>query len=287
MRAAIFSFSARGAELSKKVAEYLHSIGYETELQTVAKYAEQTGISPMLPDHNGACAAVFNKCQALVYVGAVGIAVRTIAPFIKSKLTDPAVISVDERGSFVIPLLAGHIGGANELSRCLAAALGATACVTTATDVNGLFAVDEWAARNRMVLCSLAAAKDFAAALVGDEKVGLYYDKEFQLTGPLPKLVVEDSSLPVGMAVTLQKHLQPFATTVRLLPKIVHLGIGCRRNTPLENIEALVLPELEKLQLDKRSVVAIASVDLKKTSRVYWHLPKNITLLLISIQPMN
>lgn len=92
----------------------------------------------MLPDHNGACAAVFNKCQALVYVGAVGIAVRTIAPFIKSKLTDPAVISVDERGSFVIPLLAGHIGGANELSRCLAAALGATACVTTATDVNGL-----------------------------------------------------------------------------------------------------------------------------------------------------
>ena len=177
MRAAIFSFSARGAELSKKVAEYLHSIGYETELQTVAKYAEQTGIAPMLPDHNGACAAVFNKCQALVYVGAVGIAVRTIAPFIKSKLTDPAVISVDERGSFVIPLLAGHIGGANELSRCLAAALGATACVTTATDVNGLFAVDEWAARNRMVLCSLAAAKDFAAALVGDENVGLYYDK--------------------------------------------------------------------------------------------------------------
>ena len=245
MRAAIFSFSARGAELSKNVAEYLHSIGYETELQTVAKYAEQTGIAPMLPDHNGACAAVFNKCQALVYVGAVGIAVRTIAPFIKSKLTDPAVISVDERGSFVIPLLAGHIGGANELSRCLAAALGATACVTTATDVNGLFAVDEWAARNRMVLCSLAAAKDFAAALVGDENVGLYYDKEFQLTGPLPKLVVEDSSLPVGMAVTLQKHLQPFKTTVRLLPKIVHLGIGCRRNTPLENIEALVLPELE------------------------------------------
>ena len=55
------------------------------------------------------------------------------------KLTDPAVISVDERGSFVIPLLAGHIGGANELSRCLAAALGATACVTTATDVKRPF----------------------------------------------------------------------------------------------------------------------------------------------------
>ena len=92
MRAAIFSFSARGAELSKKVAEYLHSIGYETELQTVAKYAEQTGIAPMLPDHNGACAAVFNKCQALVYVGDVGIAVRNIEKFIKRKIKENEVI---------------------------------------------------------------------------------------------------------------------------------------------------------------------------------------------------
>ncbi len=264
MRAAVFSFSARGARLSQDVGSYLAGIGYDTQLFTVPKYAAEAGLEPMLPDHNAACASLFDKCQVLVFVGAVGIAVRTIAPFIKSKLTDPAVLSVDERANFVIPLLAGHIGGANELARCLAACLGAAACVTTATDVNGLFAVDEWAARNHMVLCSLAAAKDFAAALVAGTQVGLYADPEFAVSGTLPKNVVQGLQAPVGMAVTLNKQLQPFAVTVRLLPQIVHLGIGCRRNTPLANIEELVLPELEALQLDRRCVVAIASVDLKK-----------------------
>jgi len=153
------------------------------------------------------------------------------------------------------------------LSRCLAAYLGATACVTTATDVNGLFAIDEWAARNHMTICSMKAAKDFAAALVDKQKVGLYADAEFTVKGSLPLNVERNDALPVGMAVTLNKELNPFDSTTRLLPRIVHLGIGCRRNTPLENIEALVLPALNKLKLDMRSIAGIASVDLKKASR--------------------
>lgn len=264
MQAAIYSFSLRGAELSKKVEQYLRSVGYEVRNLTFAKYAEAAGLEPMLPDHNAVCSVDFLRCQTLVFIGAVGIAVRTIAPYIKSKLTDPAVISMDERGTFVIPLVAGHIGGSNELARCLAANLGGTACVTTASDVNGLFAVDEWAARNNMVLCSLKAAKDFAAALVGGERVGLYVDEDIDVNSALPKQVEYSSTLPIGMAITLAKNLQPFKTTVRLLPEIIHLGIGCRRGTPMEKIEELVLYQLEQLNLDKRSVVGIASIDVKK-----------------------
>ena len=265
MEAAIYSFSLRGAKLSKRITALLKSLDYHVSNKTVAKYAEEASLEPLLPDHNVACAEDFSRCQLLVFVGAVGIAVRTIAPFIKSKLTDPAVLSIDERGNFVIPLLAGHIGGANEMSRYVAAALGAQACVTTATDVNGLFAVDEWAARNNMVLCSLKAAKDFAAALVAGEKVGLYMDAGLEVAGSLPKQVEINGSLPIGMAITLSKRLAPFRkSTLRLLPKIVHLGIGCKRNTPLERIEELVLPELERLDLDTRSIAGIASVDLKK-----------------------
>ena len=73
---------------------------------------------------------------------------RSIAPFVRDKKTDPAVLCLDERASFVIPLLSGHIGGANALAARLAGALGAAAVITTATDVNGKFAVDAWAAQN-------------------------------------------------------------------------------------------------------------------------------------------
>ena len=265
MRAAVYSFSLRGAELSKKVGELLTSIGYDVRVETLPKYAEEAKLPAMTGNHYQVTEEAFKDCQAIVYVGSVGIAVRSIVPFLKSKLVDPAVVSVDERGLFVIPLVAGHIGGSNELARVLSNHIGGQACVTTATDVNGLFAIDEWAARNRMVICSLSAAKDFAAALVHNDVVGLYSD--FSVVEPLPRqieLTTENDKYPVGMAVTLDKTAKPFEITTLLLPKIVHLGIGCRRNAPLENIEALVLPELERLKIDERCVVDIASVDLKK-----------------------
>ncbi len=271
MRAAVFSFSLRGAQLSHRVSAYLQSIGYEVTNQTVAKYAEASGLTPMLPDHKAACEQAFRTCQTIVFIGAVGIAVRTIAPHIVKKTTDPAVISMDERGMFIIPLLSGHIGGANEMARCLAGYLGetSTACVTTATDVNGLFAVDEWAARNHMTLEDLSAAKDFAAALVAGQDVGVSLDSNITLEDNLPPHMIlvsqnAESKCDVGMVVTTDIAKHPFNTTIKLLPKIVHLGIGCKRNTPIEKIEALVLPRLQELHIDWRSVADLSSVDLKK-----------------------
>lgn len=84
--------------------------------------------------------------------GHCGIAVRSIAPHVKDKLSDVPVLVADEAGQFVIPLLAGHYGGANRLAGELSRALGATAVLTTATDVNGLFAVDVFAASNRLAV---------------------------------------------------------------------------------------------------------------------------------------
>ena len=97
---------------------------------------------------------------------------RTIAPYIKNKLVDPAVLSVDEGGNFVIPLLSGHIGGANGFAKVLAKVIKATPVVTTATDVNKLFAVDEWAARNNMIINSMKAAKDFNVDLEKSWMIG-------------------------------------------------------------------------------------------------------------------
>ncbi len=93
------------------------------------------------------------QSDALIFVGAAGIAVRAIAPHCKSRPADPAVVVVERCGRFAVPRSAGHLGGANDLARAIAAVCGAVPVITTATDAHGIFAVDEWAKhQNCMVL---------------------------------------------------------------------------------------------------------------------------------------
>lgn len=188
MKAVVYSFTRRGAMLSINIGEALQKFDFEVRCLTMSKFAEEKIFLEAMDDHNKACEYAFKECQLIVFVGAVGIAVRTIAPYIKNKLVDPAVLSVDEGGNFVIPLLSGHIGGANGFAKVLAKVIKATPVVTTATDVNKLFAVDEWAARNNMIINSMKAAKDFAAALVDGQEVGLFTD--YPIISALPRQIV-------------------------------------------------------------------------------------------------
>ena len=125
---------------------------------------------------------------------------RSIAPFVRDKKTDPAVLCLDERASFVIPLLSGHIGGANALAARLAGALGAKAVITTATDVNGKFAVDAWAAQNGCAIEDFALAKRFAAEILEHD---LPLCSEFPVCPPLPGGVVAAAEGPFSAEVRL------------------------------------------------------------------------------------
>ena len=248
MKAVVYSFTRRGAMLSINIGEALQKFDFEVRCLTMPKFAEEKIFLEAMDDHNKACEYAFKECQLIVFVGAVGIAVRTIAPYIKNKLVDPAVLSVDEGGNFVIPLLSGHIGGANGFAKVLAKVIKATPVVTTATDVNKLFAVDEWAARNNMIINSMKAAKDFAAALVDGQEVGLFTD--YPIISALPRQIVLKDKGVIGLAITKNRNVNPFDLTVQLWPRNIYLGIGCRRGTTLESIETLVLPKLKELGID-------------------------------------
>ena len=263
MNAIVFSFTRNGAKISLKLQKYLDSCGFATGIYTTRRYRDlDPALKEISPSLQLMCKEAFSLCRLMVFIGATGIAIRSIAPYIRSKTKDPAVISIDEQGKFVIPLLSGHIGGANGLATGIAAFLKAVPVITTATDVNDLFAVDEWAARHNMSIYNMQCAKTFASYLVDCKKVGV--KSEFPIRGTLPKGLVLAEEGPVGMAISLRKTVQPFVETVVLRPRILHLGIGCRRGTPKDNIEELVIQELKKLKVTMSVVKGIASIDVKK-----------------------
>ena len=263
MKATVFSFTRNGALISVKLQPYLESFGFTTDILTIKRYAQvHPALREIAPGLQEACKEAFAGNRLIVFIGATGIAIRAIAPYIRSKTLDPAVISIDERGKFVIPLLSGHIGGANSLAASMAEFLQAVPVITTATDINKLFAVDEWATRHNMSIFNLTGAKLFASYLVDDRKVGVKSD--FPVKEPLPAGMVLADEGPVGVAISLQKTVQPFVETVVLRPRILHLGIGCRRGTPMEIIEDLVIRELNRLKLSFTVVRSVASIDVKK-----------------------
>ena len=246
-RAAILSFSERGGELAKRLAGLL-SDAYEVEL-----YAPKGGMKALVGE-------LFPRVEALIFVGACGIAVRGIAPFLVGKAVDPAVLVVDERGENVISLLSGHIGGANELARRIAREIGGTAVITTATDVNQRFSADAWAARHGLAIESMEAAKRFSAEIL---KGDLPLWSEFPISGALPSGVFSGEGGACGLAISCRK-VYPFATTLLLIPRVLHLGIGCKRGTPAEKIRAAVDAVLLGENLCVQAVAGIASIDVKR-----------------------
>jgi cobalt-precorrin 5A hydrolase len=263
MKASIFAYTRHGVALALKIEQLLLANGFEARVFTLAKFLTAGSAARDLgPSPAGHYQQAFQEDRLLVFIGATGIAIRSIAPYVKSKATDPAVLSLDEQGTFVIPLLSGHIGGANALALKIAQELQATPVLTTATDVNKLFAVDEWATRHNMAISSLSSAKTFAAYLVDGQTVGVCSD--FPVREPLPKGLQLACEGAVGLAISLHKGVQPFVDTLVLRPRILHLGIGCRKGISMDAIEKLVLEQLQRLNLTLSLVTGIASIDVKK-----------------------
>ena len=259
MKLAVFAFSRRGRDTARRCLAALAGPGDEYRAYASESWAGE-GFSPIRPPLADFTAPVFAWADAMVFVGACGIAVRAIAPHVRDKRTDPAVLAVDELGQFVIPLLSGHIGGANRLAARLAEAVGATAVVTTATDVNRRFSVDEWSARQGLYIDDMAAAKAVSAAIL-EGPVPVWSD--FPIAGDLPAGLEPGESGPLGICISWRRKF-PFDRTLLLVPPVLRLGIGCRRGTSSGAIAALADQLLAEHNVHPAAVEAVATIDLKK-----------------------
>lgn len=262
MRVGIICFTEHGAALARTLKEGLSAKGIRCEAwQKMRAGSALDGIRRLEGTLGQWTEAHFASDDVLIFIGAAGIAVRSIAPYIKSKKTDPAVIVVDEQGRHAISLLSGHIGGANAMTLLAAELLGAEPVITTATDLHGKFAVDAFAARRNLYMDSMVYAKEIAAELVAGRRVGMR--SAFPVFGAVPEELDQSGVCGTGFSIDICRE-EPFAHTLHLVPRAVTLGIGCRKGIDGKKIEALVTETLEKYGIFKESVERIASIELKK-----------------------
>lgn len=249
MKIAVISFTGAGKELAGRMAKKLTENGHYCQATAWEKGMSLSEWTKMQ----------FSQQEALIFIGAAGIAVRASAPFLKDKMEDPAVMAVDEKGRFVIPLLSGHVGGGNRLALEIAAITGGQAAITTATDVNGLFAVDVFAAEHGMVLSDRELAKQVSASLLEGERPGWICDwGDF----PAPKGFRPGNGEKLTVWITLSDLDQQ--NCLKLIPRAAVLGIGCRRGTPKEALEQAVAAALNKYRISPLAVGTVATIDRKK-----------------------
>lgn len=295
MKIAVICFTVQGAKTSLKIRDFFEQGSEWVEVWCRKKeYQPPKGICSWLGSLKEWTKKAFEDSDAVIFVGAAGIAVRSIAPYLQSKTTDPAVLVVDELGKFVISLVSGHMGGANELCSDLAGGLGAIPVITTATDLNERFAVDVFAKKNRLFIPDMKLAKMISARLLDGEKVG--FGSEFPWNGKLPegldpgmqkqqggeqsdlaamerenpKQSEEEQGSPegqcpeYGFCIALNREKRPFLHTLHLLPRIAVLGVGCRKGISSEALEEFLLRFLEEHHIAPEVLKAVCSIDRKK-----------------------
>lgn len=251
---AIVCFTPQGKELAEELREKLPAFLEDARWEVEFIY-RPVPFRQWMQEH-------FASLDALIFIGAMGIVVRDMAPCLKSKLTDPAVVVLDEKGQFAISVMSGHLGGANQLCRSVAHLIDAVPVITTSSDVNGKIAIDVFANENHLLISSMKQAKLCASAIVSGHPVHFSCEGEVEGRVP-PELSAEREVARFHVCVTPYRQPQQ-ENLLWLIPKAFVLGIGCRRGTGGDVIEARVREELERYNIDLRSIASIASIDLKK-----------------------
>lgn len=254
MKVSIIAFTDNGMQIANRLSASL----IQDDLKEVSfTRCGKGALSSWTEEH-------FSQSDALIFIGAIGIALRAIAPYIKTKTKDPAVVVVDELGQFSIPILSGHIGGANELAMEIAEILDAIPVITTATDINNVFAIDTWAKSQGLKILNPQCIKLVSSKLLKGESIHIKSD--FEIKGNTPNNVYLsdlDDSEDYDVIISHKINENDKEDKLLLIPQIITVGIGCRKDTSFENIEKSILNILKSESYHISALNSIASIDKK------------------------
>lgn len=242
MKIAILALSKGGKELGRTLSPTL-----DADFITPEK-----GIA-------GSMKGLWPKYDAFIMIMATGIVVRTIAPLIKDKHTDPCVVVLDELGHFSISLLSGHLGGGNDLAKRVAHATGGQAVITTASDTLSLTPIDLWAKNRQMVLDGGSFAR-ISTKLVNTGQISVFSE--------IGHNDFPDDFIPVAEPICadliISNRVKPWPPEATILrPRDLVIGIGCNRNTPISEIREAVFNTCQENKLSLLSINKLASINLK------------------------
>ncbi len=254
MKTAVYCVSKNAIKLAEKIKADKR---YNTDLyisERIAEYTEKQDHMIMKKTLKETVREKFKIYDLHVFITAAGIAVRVIDGLPDSKDKDPAVLVIDEQGNFVISLLSGHLGGANEECRHISGILGSIPVITTASDAGGKIAVDTLAQKLNAGISDLESAKKVTALIVNDEKVKLL----------LPENITwKDENVSGAIVVSNRKNIE----ISKIIPRNIIIGIGCKRDTGKAEILEAVYDALDKYNLEPDSVKKGASAWLKEDEK--------------------
>lgn len=301
MRTIIITFTHDGMKVAKKAAQSIKddmNVDMNVDIYCHSRCADNYDNVISFDSVGRVIREQFMNCDRILFICAAAIAVRTLAPYIKSKVTDPAVLVADEQGRFLISLLSGHLGGANEWCSQLSCKIGAVPVITTATDARGVFAVDMFARENNMRILNPVMIQDISGRVLNGEPVGIAGDKAYKKL--LEKTVEKwngqltmfgEEAYGTGYEADYQTDYEAayetagqssidkyesgiqiitspsdhmiFRRTLKLVPMDLFVGIGCKRGKTSGQIRKAVSSTCDKNDLLMERIAAVVSVDRK------------------------
>lgn len=283
-KVALVAITENGMNLAINIKQLLYDGDIYITQRLKAECTDSIKVNLIEDRLSNFASTLFKQYEVIIFIMATGIVVRSISAHLKNKFEDPAIIVIDEQGKNVISLLSGHMGGANEMTNYISKLINANPVITTATDVNNKSSLDMIAKKLDAYIENFREnVKEVNYLLVNKKPVGIYVDGDYDVDtrGFITIKNINEfhnlNKLDKIIYITNKKDTElKSENIIKVIPRNIVIGMGCRRNTPFKEIKDSLEDLLNKNNIDIKSIKKIGSVEAKKDEEGFIELAKTL-----------